>query len=193
MILIIDHYDSFTYNIYQAVAAHGFDTQVVRSGRITAEEVKGLNPEAVILSPGPGPPDEYPLSLDIIRAIQGTIPILGVCLGHQLLAAAFGGRVVQAPDIMHGKVSEIRHDGDGLFTDLPQPLPVMRYHSLMAERETLPDVFHVQAEADDGAIMAIRHRELPLIGIQFHPESIGTPDGDRLVLQFLKGDPVAAQ
>ncbi|WP_088009497.1 anthranilate synthase component II [Indiicoccus explosivorum] len=186
MIVIIDHYDSFTYNIYQAVAAHGYETRVIRSDAFSVEDIEALQPQAVVLSPGPGHPREYPQSLELIRAIHHATPILGICLGHQLLAAAFGGRVVQAPQIMHGKVSVIRHDGSGVFRGLPDPLSIMRYHSLAAERASLPEVFHIQAFSDDGAVMAFRHRDYPLAGIQFHPESIGTPEGDRLVLNFLE-------
>ncbi|AQQ54002.1 anthranilate synthase component II [Planococcus lenghuensis] len=188
MILLIDHYDSFTYNIYQAVARRT-EVKVVRYDAITAQEVLELKPDAIILSPGPGHPDALPESIELIQAVYRSIPILGVCLGHQLLAAAFGGNVIQAPVIMHGKVSEIAHTGQDLFTSLPDPLPVMRYHSLMAEKTSLPDVFNVQATADDGTVMAIRHNRFPLFGVQFHPESIGTPDGDRLVQNFLDAVP----
>lgn len=188
MILLIDHYDSFTYNIYQAVAMRT-DVKVVRYDAITVQEVIELGPDAIILSPGPGHPDALPESIELIQAVYKTIPILGVCLGHQLLAAAFGGKVIQAPIIMHGKVSEVAHTGQDLFATLPEPLPVMRYHSLMTESASLPKAFSVQATADDGTIMAIRHNTYPLFGVQFHPESIGTPDGDRLVQNFLDAVP----
>ncbi|MDN7243106.1 aminodeoxychorismate/anthranilate synthase component II [Planococcus sp. N028] len=186
MILLIDHYDSFTYNIYQAVAEIGEDVEVVRYGSLTVEEIIAKKPEAIILSPGPGHPDAVPESIRLIQEAFTSIPLLGVCLGHQLVGAAFGGSVVQAPVIRHGKVSDVAHEDSGLFAGLPHPLPVMRYHSLVLEPQTLPDCFDVHAVAmDDNSIMAIKHRDYPVFGVQFHPESIGTPDGVKLLKSFV--------
>ena len=186
MILLIDHFDSFTYNIYQAVAEAGQEVEVVRYGVLSTEEIIAKQPAAIILSPGPGHPDALPESIQLIHAACDSIPILGVCLGHQLIGAAFGGEVVEAPAIRHGKVSDIEHSGRGLFSGLPEPLPVMRYHSLALRAETMPDCLEVQATAlDDGCIMAVKHKSHPVYGFQFHPESIGTPAGADLVKAFL--------
>ena len=186
MILLIDHFDSFTYNIYQAVAEAGQEVEVVRYGILNAEEIIAKQPSAIILSPGPGHPDALPESIRLIHAAYDSIPILGVCLGHQLIGAAFGGEVAEAPAIRHGKVSDIEHDGRGLFSGLPEPLPVMRYHSLALRADTVPDCLEVQATAlDDGCIMAVKHKSHPVYGFQFHPESIGTPAGADLVKAFL--------
>ncbi len=186
MILLIDHYDSFTYNIYQAVAETGEQVEVVRYGVLSTEELIAKRPSAIILSPGPGHPDALPESIRLIHEVRDSIPILGVCLGHQLIAAAFGGTIAEAPVIRHGKVSNIKHNGEGLFKGFSDPLPVMRYHSLALQDETVPDCLEVQATAlDDGCIMAIKHQSLPIYGFQFHPESIGTPDGADLVKAFL--------
>ncbi|MDQ0429870.1 anthranilate synthase/aminodeoxychorismate synthase-like glutamine amidotransferase [Planomicrobium stackebrandtii] len=187
MILLIDHYDSFTYNIYQAVAAMGVEVEVVRSGVLTIDDIKAKNPQAIILSPGPGHPLELPDSIELIQELHRSVPILGICLGQQLIGAAFGGRVVQAPFIRHGKVSDVSHDHQGLFRNMPQPLPVMRYHSLVLEPETLADCLVVQSRAlDDDTIMAVKHRDYPVYGIQFHPESIGTPNGGELMKEFIE-------
>lgn len=187
MILLIDHFDSFTYNIYQAVAEAGQEVEVVRYGVLSTEEIIAKQPAAIILSPGPGHPDALPESIQLIHAACDSIPILGVCLGHQLIGAAFGGEVVEAPAIRHGKVSDIEHSGRGLFSGLPEPLPVMRYHSLALRAETVPDCLEVQATAlDDGCIMAVKHKSHPVYGFQFHPESIGTPAGTDLVKAFLE-------
>ncbi|CEG24254.1 Aminodeoxychorismate synthase component 2 [Planococcus massiliensis] len=186
MILLIDHYDSFTYNIFQAAAELGKEIQVVRYGVLTVDEIVALQPEAIILSPGPGHPEELPESLQLIEAVHASIPLLGICLGHQLIGTAFGGKVVQAPEIRHGKVSMVTHQQQGAFAGLPTPLPVMRYHSLAIEESSLPDCFDVQAIAeDDGTIMAVKHRDYPVYGFQFHPESIGTPEGKQLLEGFL--------
>lgn len=186
MILLIDHYDSFTYNIYQAVAAMGVEVEVVRYGALALDEIKAKNPQAIILSPGPGHPLELPESIELIQELHQSIPILGICLGQQLLGAAFGGQVVQAPFIRHGKVSQVSHAQQGLFRNMPMPLPVMRYHSLVLEPETLADCLEVQSRAlDDDTIMAVKHRDYPVYGIQFHPESIGTPDGVELMKEFI--------
>lgn len=186
MILLIDHFDSFTYNIYQAVAEAGQEVEVVRYGVLSTEEIIAKQPSAIILSPGPGHPDALPESIRLIHAACDSIPILGVCLGHQLIGAAFGGEVVEAPAIRHGKVSDIEHNGKGLFHGLSEPLPVMRYHSLALRAETVPDCLEVQATAlDDGCIMAVKHTSHSVYGFQFHPESIGTPAGADLVKAFL--------
>lgn len=186
MILLIDHYDSFTYNIYQAVAAMGIEVEVVRYGVLTLDEIKAKNPEAIILSPGPGHPLELPKSIELIQQLHRSLPILGICLGQQLIGAAFGGKVVQAPFIRHGKVSQVSHNQQGLFRSMPLPLPVMRYHSLVLEKESLADCLEVQSRAlDDDTIMAVKHRDYPVFGIQFHPESIGTPDGVELMKEFV--------
>ncbi len=186
MILLIDHYDSFTYNIYQAVAEAGQQVEVVRYGVLSTEEIIAKKPSAIILSPGPGHPDALPESTRLIHAVDNSMPILGVCLGHQLIGAAFGGTISEAPVIRHGKVSNIKHNDQGLFNGFSDPLPVMRYHSLALQTETVPDCLEVQATAlDDGTIMAIKHKSRPVYGFQFHPESIGTPDGAELVKAFL--------
>ena len=186
MILLIDHYDSFTYNVYQAVAAMGAEVEVVRYGVLTLDEIKAKNPEAIILSPGPGHPLELPESIELIQQLHRSIPILGICLGQQLIGAAFGGKVVEAPFIHHGKVSQVSHNQHGLFRNMPLPLPVMRYHSLVLDPETLAGCLEVQSQAlDDDTIMAVKHREYPVYGIQFHPESIGTPDGVEMMKEFI--------
>ncbi|MDN3439077.1 aminodeoxychorismate/anthranilate synthase component II [Planococcus sp. APC 3900] len=186
MILLIDHYDSFTYNIYQAVAAMGVEVEVVRYGVLTLDEIKAKNPEAIILSPGPGHPLELPESIELIQQLHRSLPILGICLGQQLIGAAFGGKVVQAPFIRHGKVSQVSHNQQELFRSMPLPLPVMRYHSLVLEKESLAGCLEVQSRAlDDDTIMAVKHRDYPVFGIQFHPESIGTPDGVELMKEFV--------
>jgi len=185
MILLIDHYDSFTYNIYQAAAEMGKEIEVVRYGVLTVEEIMAKKPEAIILSPGPGHPDALPESIRLIEQVYRSIPILGVCLGHQLIGAAFEGRIIQAPNIRHGKVSPITHNQMGIFAGMPEPLPVMRYHSLVIDPDTVPECLEVHAVAsDDGTIMAIKHRDFPVFGMQFHPESIGTPDGAKLLESF---------
>jgi len=186
MILLIDHYDSFTYNIYQAVAAMDVEVEVVRYGVLTLDEIKEKNPQAIILSPGPGHPRELPESIELIQELYTSVPILGICLGQQLIGAAFGGNVVEAPFIRHGKVSDVSHSRQGLFKNMPLPLPVMRYHSLVLEPETLASCLEVQSRAlDDDTIMAVKHKEYPVYGIQFHPESIGTPDGVELMKEFI--------
>ncbi|MFD1031563.1 anthranilate synthase component II [Metaplanococcus flavidus] len=186
MILLIDHFDSFTYNIYQAVAAMGHEVEVVRYGVLTAEEILEKSPKAIILSPGPGHPDAAPESIRLIRLAGNSVPVLGVCLGHQLIGAAFGGTIIHAPVIRHGKASDISHGNKGIFAEMVNPLPAMRYHSLALEADSLPSCLEVQAVAeDDDTIMAIKHNDYPIYGIQFHPESIGTPDGDKLMQGFL--------
>ena len=187
MILLIDHFDSFTYNIYQAVAQMGHDVEVVRYGLLTAEEILEKAPEAIILSPGPGHPDAVPESIRLLQLVAGSIPVLGICLGQQLIGAAFGGTIIHAPVIRHGKVSAISHGKKGMFSAMSNPLFAMRYHSLVLEAHSLPACLQIQAVADDdGTIMAVKHSDYPMYGIQFHPESIGTPDGDKLLEGFLE-------
>ena len=186
MILIIDNYDSFTYNIVQGLGALGADVKVVRNDKIDVAGIAALAPDALLLSPGPGNPDSAGVTLDAVKAFAGKMPIFGVCLGHQSIAQAFGGRIVRAKRLMHGKTSRIRHDGKGLFAGLDQGFVAMRYHSLAVERETLPDCFEVTAESEDGEIMGIRHKTLPIEGLQYHPESIGTPQGAKQLANFLE-------
>lgn len=187
MILLIDHFDSFTYNIYQAVAEMGQDVEVVRYGVLSVAEILEKQPEAIILSPGPGHPQAVPESIRLVQEAYKEIPILGICLGHQLIGAAFGGSIVHAPVIRHGKVSEISHGNKGLFSEIAEPFPAMRYHSLVLEAKTLPECLEVHAlSKDDGMIMAMKHKEYPVYGIQFHPESIGTPEGAKLIECFFE-------
>ena len=186
MILMIDNYDSFTYNLVQAFRELGADMQVVRNDKIDVDGIRALAPAALILSPGPGNPDSAGVTLDAIRAFAGQVPLFGVCLGHQSIAQAFGGKIVHAKKLMHGKTSRVHHDGRGVFAGLPQDFVAMRYHSLAVERETLPDCFQISAEADDGEIMGLRHRTLPIESVQYHPESIGTPEGMRQMRNFIE-------
>ena len=184
MILLLDHYDSFTYNLYQSLSMLGQNVHVVRYDEISIEEIRSMNPKAIVLSPGPGSPNDKLHSLSIIREFHKTVPMLGVCLGHQLLGVAFGGKIKRASLVMHGKVSAVRHSHTGMFAYLPQPLSVMRYHSLVLEE--LPLCFKPTAiSMDDQSIMGIQHIEYPLYGLQFHPESIGTRDGDKILQAFL--------
>ncbi len=184
--LLIDNYDSFTYNLVQAFAALGSDVRVYRNDEITVDEALTLEPTHVVISPGPGRPEDAGVSLDMIGAFAGRVPILGVCLGHQCLVQHFGGEIVRAERLMHGKTSLARHDGNTIYAGLSQPVEVGRYHSLCAEHETLPDELELAAETERGEIMGVRHRELPLEGVQFHPESVLTPEGDRLMANFLE-------
>ncbi len=183
--LLIDNYDSFTYNLVQAFAALGAEVIVHRNDAITVEEAKALKPTHLVISPGPGRPDDAGVSMDMIDAFAKDIPVLGVCLGHQSLVQLFGGEIVRAERLMHGKTSNADHDGKTIFEGLSQPLEVGRYHSLCAEQETLPDDFEVTAKTERGEIMGVRHRKLPLEGVQFHPESVLTPEGNRLMANFL--------
>jgi len=186
MILIIDNYDSFTYNLVQYFRILGSEVRTVRNDAMTVAEIKELHPTGIVLSPGPGHPSESGISLDAIKTFAGRIPILGVCLGHQAIVHAFGGDVVPAQKIMHGKTSRIRGDGKGLFHGVEGPFEAMRYHSLVAKRETLPEELVITAESeDDHEIMGVRHKEFPVEGIQFHPESIMTIIGKRLLRNFL--------
>ncbi len=185
MILLVDNYDSFTYNLYQYLGQLGQDTRVIRNDELTATQALALRPERIVISPGPGNPDEAGITLDLIRAAAGVVPLLGVCLGHQALGQAFGGKVVRAARIMHGKTSEIEHDGRSVFQSLPNPFTATRYHSLVVERESVPDVLEISAWTADGTVMGLRHRELPLEGVQFHPESILTHAGMDLLRNFV--------
>ena len=192
MIFLLDNYDSFTFNLYQFLRELGADVTVARNDQITVDEVAAMAPklDGIVLSPGPCTPAEAGISVPLIRALAGRVPILVVCLGHQAIGAAFGGRVVRAPAVMHGKTSSIRHRGQGVFAGLPNPFVATRYHSLIVERESLPPVLEVTAEAD-GLIMGLRHRELDVEGVQFHPESILTPVGKDLLANFLGRGPAA--
>jgi anthranilate synthase/aminodeoxychorismate synthase-like glutamine amidotransferase len=185
-ILIIDNYDSFTYNLVQYLGELGADLEVVRNDRVTVEEIATWAPAKIVLSPGPCTPDEAGITLEVIRAFAGRMPLLGVCLGHQAIGQAFGGRVVRAPYLMHGKTSQILHDGRTLFAGLENPFIATRYHSLIVERETLPEELEVSASTSDGLIMAMRHRRYPCEGVQFHPESIMTGEGKALLGNFLR-------
>ncbi|MSP60019.1 MAG: aminodeoxychorismate/anthranilate synthase component II [Myxococcales bacterium] len=189
MILLIDNYDSFTWNLAQALgglsAPGGGEVIVIRNDAITVAEILARSPSHLVISPGPGTPDEAGVTLSAIAACAGRIPILGVCLGHQAIGQAFGGRVVRAPRVMHGKTSPILHDGRGLFRDLPSPLQAGRYHSLAVEPGSLPQVLEVTARTAEGEVMGIAHRTLAVFGVQFHPESILTPEGVRLLANFL--------
>ena len=194
MLLLLDNYDSFTYNLYQYLGELGADTRVVRNDELTAEEALALRPERIVISPGPGTPDQSGITLELIRRSAGRVPLLGVCLGHQALGQAFGGRVVRAPTLMHGKTSPIHHDGRTLFAGLPDPFIATRYHSLIVERASVPECLEVSAWTADGIVMGLRHRGLPLEGVQFHPESILTAAGKDLLQNFLRlGTGSAAQ
>lgn len=186
MILLLDNYDSFTFNLYQALSELGADVVVHRNDRITVEEIERLLPplNGIVISPGPCTPREAGISVPLVQQLAGKVPILGVCLGHQAIGAAFGGTIVRAPKLMHGKTSLIAHNGRGLFAGLPNPLQATRYHSLIVDRATLPPELEITAEAD-GLIMGMRHRSLPVEGVQFHPESILTPEGNDLLANFL--------
>ncbi|MED1204991.1 anthranilate synthase component II [Heyndrickxia acidicola] len=187
MILLLDNYDSFTYNLYQYIAETGEQVRVVRNDEMTVEELDKLKPEAIIVSPGPGKPEDAGITIEVIQSFYQKVPILGVCLGHQALGAAFGAEIEQAREIKHGKTSMITHVGTGIFDYMQQPLEVMRYHSLVVKKETIPPSFKVLARSmDDGEVMAIKHYGFPLYGVQFHPESIGTKGGKMIIQNFLK-------
>ena len=185
LVLLVDNYDSFTYNLYQYLGELGARTKVVRNDVLTADEALALEPGAIVISPGPGNPDQAGITLELIRKAAGRVPLLGVCLGHQALGQAFGGRVVRAPKLMHGKTSEVHHDGRTIFGGLPNPFTATRYHSLIVARESVPEALEVSAWTDDGLVMGLRHRSLPLEGVQFHPESILTAAGKDLLRNFL--------
>lgn len=185
MWLLLDNYDSFTYNLAQYLAELGVDLEVVRNDAITVPEVQARRPRAVVISPGPGMPEKAGITVDLIRALGGSVPILGVCLGHQAIAAAFGGRVVRAPAPVHGKTSAVHHRGHRLFRQVPSPFEATRYHSLLVDRASLPPVLDVTAETADGLIMGLTHRERPIFGVQFHPESILCRDGKTILANFV--------
>ena len=187
MILVIDNYDSFTYNIVQRLGELGAELDVYRHDKITVERVRQLQPDRIVISPGPGFPRDAGISLEIIRRLGAEIPLLGICLGHQSIGEAYGGRVVHAPELMHGKTSMIYHRGDPIFADVPTPFEATRYHSLIVEEATLPESLVVTARAQTGEIMGMRHRCHPVIGLQFHPESILTADGLKMLENFLDG------
>jgi anthranilate synthase component 2 len=187
VLLMIDNYDSFTYNLVQYLGELGEDVKVVRNDEMSVDEIEALAPGRIVLSPGPCTPNEAGVSLDLVTRFAGRVPILGVCLGHQAIGQAFGGKIVHAKTLMHGKVSRIHHRGEGVFAGLPTPYDATRYHSLAIERESCPDVLEVTAWTEDGEIMGVRHRTLPIEGVQFHPESILTQHGHALLSNFLKG------
>ncbi|MGG7607744.1 anthranilate synthase component II [Massilia sp. BKSP1R2A-1] len=185
MLLMIDNYDSFTFNIVQYLGELGEDVRTVRNDEITLGEIEKMAPERICISPGPKAPKDAGISLDILREFKGKLPILGVCLGHQAIGEAFGGKVIRAKQVMHGKTSLIAHTGEGVFKDLPSPFTVIRYHSLAIERASLPDCLEVTAWTDDGEIMGVRHKEYDIEGVQFHPESILSEHGHALFKNFL--------
>ncbi|AGE20683.1 MULTISPECIES: aminodeoxychorismate/anthranilate synthase component II [Geobacillus] len=185
MIVMIDNYDSFTYNLVQYLGVLGEELIVKRNDEITVAEIERLRPDFIMISPGPCTPNEAGVSLEVIDRFAGQIPIFGVCLGHQAIAQAFGGRVVRAPRLMHGKTSSVYHDGETIFRGVPNPFTATRYHSLIVEKETLPDCFVVSAWTEEGEVMAIRHKTLPVEGVQFHPESIMTSHGMQLLKNFI--------
>ena len=186
MILLIDNYDSFSYNLYQLIGSVNSDIKVIRNDEYTVDEIMKMKPEAIVLSPGPGRPEDAGVCVEVIRTCGRKIPILGVCLGHQAICQAFGGTVTYAKELMHGKQSLIEHDGKSVFEGIPSPVHVARYHSLAVDEKTLPDVFEILARTEDGEIMAMQHKEYPLIGIQFHPESIYTDHGKKMIENFLE-------
>ncbi|TMK65909.1 MAG: aminodeoxychorismate/anthranilate synthase component II [Actinobacteria bacterium] len=184
-VLVIDNYDSFVYNLVQYLGELGALPEVHRHDELSVDDVEAAAPDAILISPGPGRPEDAGISNAVIERLGDRIPILGVCLGHQCIGQVFGGRVVRAPSIVHGKTSMVYHRGQGVLAGLPQPFEATRYHSLVVERDTLPDVLEVTAETDDGVIMALRHRRLPVEGVQFHPESVLTPAGKALLTNFV--------
>jgi para-aminobenzoate synthetase component 2 len=186
MILVIDNYDSFTYNLVQYLGELGAQLEVCRNDQIALDEIHRMAPERIVISPGPKTPSEAGVCLDVIQGFSGHFPILGVCLGHQAIGQAFGGKVIRAPEIMHGKTSMISHDGKTIFSGLPNPFPATRYHSLIVERDSLPDCLAVSATSPDGLIMGLRHKTLKVEGVQFHPESVLTDAGKQLLANFLK-------
>lgn len=191
MLVIIDNYDSFTYNIVQTIAANSLkdqniiDIKVFRNDKIRVEEIAAMKPDRILISPGPCTPSEAGISIDVIRYFSGKIPLLGVCLGHQSIGEAFGGKVVRASRIMHGKTSPVYHDNKGVFAGLPNPFDGMRYHSLLVDKDSAPECLEISAWTEEGEIMGLRHREMAVEGVQFHPESIMTPAGVRLLKNFM--------
>ena len=187
MVLMIDNYDSFTYNLVQYFGELGQEVKVLRNDEVSVEQVEALAPALIVISPGPCTPNEAGISLGVVERLAGRVPILGVCLGHQAIGQAFGGKVVRARQVMHGKVSRIRHDARGVFADVPEDFIATRYHSLVVERTSLPDCLLVTAESEDGEIMGLRHVSLPVEGVQFHPEALLTEHGHKMLENFLKG------
>lgn len=186
MILLIDNFDSFTFNLYQYLGELGEQITVIRNNQLRIEQIQELNPKAIILSPGPGKPEDAGICIELVQTFYNKIPILGICLGHQAIGAAFGGKILRAALIKHGKTSLITHQSDGVFTGLPTPLEVMRYHSLIIEKCSIPEELEIISHSvDDQEIMAIKHRQYPVFGLQFHPESIGTPSGKQILNNFL--------
>ena len=186
MILMIDNYDSFTYNLVQYLGELGAGIEVRRNDQTTLEEIERMAPDRIVISPGPKTPTEAGICLELVQKFSGRLPILGVCLGHQAIGQAFGGKVIRAPEIMHGKTSEIHHDGKTVFAGLPNPFPATRYHSLIVERGSLPACLEISATSPDGLIMGLRHKEMKVEGVQFHPESVLTAAGKQLLANFLK-------
>ena len=186
MLLILDNYDSFTYNLVQYLEELGAETRTFRNDELTVDEAVALAPERVVISPGPATPEQAGISLALVERLGGSLPILGVCLGHQVIAQVYGGRVVEAGEIVHGRTSAVRHDGRTLFAGLQNPLVATRYHSLTVDPERLPDCVEVSAESEDGTIMGLRHRHWPVEGVQFHPESILTIEGKKLLANFFR-------
>jgi anthranilate synthase component 2 len=187
MILMIDNYDSFTYNLVQYLGELGAEVAVFRNDEISIEKVEAMKPSHIVLSPGPCTPNEAGITLPVLQRLAGKTPILGVCLGHQAIGQAFGGKVVRAKQVMHGKVSRIQHDQKGVFRELPDQFVATRYHSLVVQRESLPECLEVTAQAEDGEIMGLRHRSLPVEGVQFHPEAMLTEHGHKMLQNFLQG------
>jgi len=185
VILLLDNYDSFTYNLAQYLGELGCEVEVHRNDRISVEQIARRKPERIVISPGPCTPQEAGISVEMIQKLAGKLPILGVCLGHQAIGAAFGGKIIRAPKLFHGKTSQIRHDGSGVFRGLPNPFTATRYHSLIVERKSLPADLQVTAETDDDIIMGMQHKHYPLMGVQFHPESVLTDSGKQLLKNFL--------
>ena len=185
MILLLDNYDSFTYNLAQYLGELGCAVEVHRNDKISIEEIQRRKPEKIVISPGPCTPQDAGICVYLVQRVAGKIPILGVCLGHQAIGAAFGGKIIRAPKLFHGKTSEIHHDGKGVFRKLPDPFTATRYHSLIVERKSLPRELDITAETDDGIIMGFRHRKFPIEGVQFHPESVLTKSGKELLKNFL--------
>jgi len=186
MFLLIDNYDSFTYNLLHYLGELGAEVEVRRNDALSVTEAMALDPQGIVISPGPCDPDRAGICLDLVKRAAGTLPVLGVCLGYQCIGQAFGGRIVRAPKPMHGKLSQIRHGGHGVLSGIPSPFMATRYHSLVVEREGLPDILEITADSDDGVIQGLAHRELPLHGVQFHPESIASEHGHKLLRNFIE-------
>ena len=186
MLLILDNYDSFTYNVFQLLSELGAEVEVIRNDQTTIEAIRAKKYDAIVLSPGPGIPSDAGITEQVIRELGGEVPILGICLGHQAIGEVFGGKVVRAGEIVHGKTSPLQHNGKGLYEGIPQNVPIGRYHSLVIDRATLPDCLEVTSDLADGTIMGVRHKAKNIEGIQFHPESILTPDGKKMMENFLK-------